>query len=66
MYMYVMCSHLNRHIEAILISTHNIPLSTWKRNKMNITRYYPNRIMFADIGFYGPKNEFEIAVVNEP
>ena len=57
-----MCSNSNRLIEAILMSTHNIPFSIYKK-KINL-----NYLKFAAMGFLyqGLKNEFETAVVNEP
>ena len=56
-----MCFHLNRLIEAILISTQYTVLNIKKK----ITLNYPTS---AAIGFFpkGLKNEFETAVVNEP
>ena len=58
---YVVCSHQNRPIEAILMSTHNITFSTKKEN-------HPKRFYICSYGIFskGPKNEFETAMVNEP
>ena len=57
-----MCSHKNRLIEAILMSTHNIPFSMLKKK---ITLIYPKSVV---MGFCsnGLKSEFETAVVNKP
>ena len=52
-----MCSHENRLIEAILMSTHNISYQYKKEN-------HP-KLMFAALGSFFVKNEFEIAIVNE-
>ena len=55
-----MCSHQNRLIEAILMSTDNIPFSINKKTALIL----PNLQL---LNFYkGLKNEFEIAVANEP
>ena len=53
-----MCSHKTRLIEAILISTHNIPFFNIKK------RIKLNNPKSAAKGFF--KNEFETVVVNEP
>ena len=47
------------------MSTHNIPLSIYKRRSPEII---PNTIMSAAIGllYYGLMNKFVITVVNEP
>ena len=56
---YVMCSHLNRLIEVIQMSTHNIPVFNIKKK---ITLNYPKS---TAKGFSEAlKNEFETAVVN--
>ena len=57
-----MCSQYNRLIEAILISTHNIPFLNMKYNTII---NYPKS---AAMGLFskGPKNEFETAMVTEP
>ena len=36
---YVVCSHWNRLIEAILMSTHNIPFSIYMYKKENHTKF---------------------------
>ena len=56
---YVVCSHLNRLMEAILMSTHNIRFLISK-----ITLNYPKSA--ASDFFQRLKNEFEAAEVNEP
>ena len=77
-----MCSHQNRLIEAILMSTHYIlfpntkkkKTKTKKKKKQKIILNYPKS---AAMGFVpiipnlqlcskGPKNEFETAVVYQP
>ena len=57
-----MCSHLNRVIEAILMSTHNIPFFQYKHNK---NHHKLSQICSYGIFSKGLKNEFEKAVVNE-
>ena len=56
-----MCSHQNCLVEAILISTHNIPFSI-KKKKENPPRWFQicSHRMFSK----GLKNEFETVVVN--
>ena len=55
-----MCSHKKRLIEAILMNTHNISFSIYK-DTLNFSKS-------AALGFFskGLKNEFIIAMVNEP
>ena len=57
-----MCSHKNRLIEAILMSTHNIPFSIYKKK---IALNCPKSAAMAFFSM-GLKNKFETAVVNEP
>ena len=57
-----MCSHENRLVEAILMSTHNIPF--FNIRKENIPKL--SHICNYGICSKGLKNEFETAVVNEP
>ena len=47
---------------TILMSTHNIPFSIFKRKSVYILSY----ICYYGIFSWGLKNEFETAVVNEP
>ena len=56
-----MCSHGNRLIEAILMSSHKIPFSIYKHN-------YPKLSKICSFGIFskGLKNEFETSLVNEP
>ena len=56
-----MCSHKNRLIEAILMSTHNIP---FLKIKKKITQVTPN-LQLWDFS-KGLKNKFKTAVENEP
>ena len=57
-----MYSHLNRLVETILMSTHSLPILICKNRK------HPKSSKICSYGsfFKGLKNEFEIAVVNEP
>ena len=57
----IVCSHYNRFIEAILMSTHNIPFSLQKRNHTKLFQISSHGIFYKRL-----KNEFAIAVVNEP
>ena len=57
-----MCTHQNRLIEAIIMSTHNIPFFNIK--KENHTKL--SQICSQGIYSWGLKNGFETAVVNEP
>ena len=56
-----MCTHLNRLIEAIQISTYDIPFSIQKEKLPLIILNLP----LWDFS-KGLKNEFETAVVDEP
>ena len=56
-----MCSHLNRLIEVILMSTHNILFSIQKE-KINLN--YPKSAAMRFLK--GLRKEFEPAMVNEP
>ena len=57
-----MCSHQNRLIEAILMSTHNIIFSIYKKEN------HPKLSQTCSYGIFSRrlKNEFQIAVVNQP
>ena len=54
-----MCSHKNRLIEAILMSTHNIPFSIYKK-KIALNCPKSAAIVFSSKGL---KNKFKTAVV---
>ena len=56
-----MCSHWNRLIVTIIMSTHNIPFSIQKRKFSKLSQ-----ICSYGIFSKGLNNEFEIAVENEP
>ena len=58
-----MCFHLNRLMEAILMSTCNIPFSIYKRKSayLNHTKSAANGFFFKEL-----KDKVERAVVNEP
>ena len=64
--MYIVCSNENCLIEAILISTHNLPFSIQKKKKKK--RKSPKIILNLQLREVskGLKNEFETVVVNEP
>ena len=51
MKMYVVCTHLNRHIEAILMSITNVPLFLIGRSKR-----HPRLSLMSRTNFHGPKD----------